>query len=113
MDPTETQLESSEVSRDKLWYAAKLGKLHVIRSALEAQTVALDEIDHEGNTVCETDTLCVFLCVYVSMCLCVYVSAGLCVCVSVCPCLCLCVYVSVCLCVCVSVRLCVYVSVYL
>ena len=60
-------------------------------------------------------TVCVCVCVSLSVCLCVCVSVCLCVCVPVCLCVCvsvcLCVCVSVCLCVCVSVRLCVCASV--
>jgi ankyrin repeat protein len=34
-----------------LWQAAKLGKLQGVKEALDAQTVALDDIDADGNTL--------------------------------------------------------------
>jgi hypothetical protein len=80
------------------------GKVKGIKKGIKRLTCP-----HMGGRV----SICVSLCVSVSLCVCA--SVHLCVCVSVCLCVCvsvcLCVCVSVCLCVCVSVCLCVCVSV--
>jgi hypothetical protein len=57
--------------------------------------------------VCERNSECAYVRLYVSACAC----ACMCVCVCVCVFVCVCVYVCVCVCVCACVCVCVYVCV--
>ena len=78
-------------------------KINMINFKMNAKLDRIEEV-----SLC----LCVCLCVSVSLCLCVCLSASvslcLCVSVSLCLSLCLCVSVSLCLCVSASVSLCLF-----